>query len=547
MCVPLRSKTMFGIIQKENMKSIMFTTKSIKTTAATAALVMLSVPYDNYVNAQNISQNSVSVVKDAQRIRYSPMIFGHFIEHFDTQVYGGIFDPGNPRSDDEGFRTDVLQALRDIKVPIVRWPGGCFVSTYHWVDGIGKERKPVYDKAWQVEDPNTFGTDEYIMWCRKVGCEPYICTNAGTGTPEEMSDWVEYCNLSIGKWGRMRMENGHEEPYGVKYWSVGNENYGAWELGAKTVDEWGPLVRESSKLMLSVDKSLKLFAAANPDPEWTRPLLQTAGDRLDYISIHGYWDPLFHVNNPASYADCMLKTEFPESDIVNTINILNETGFGDGRIKIAFDEWNLKNWHHPWHGDLRRGFDIEARRKNDINSQYTMADALFSACFLNSCLRHSDIVEIACFSPIVNTRGAIFVHKNGILKRTTYHVFWMYTNLMKEYMVPIDIVSDKLIGPDVQVNAIDGILTADEQGREFTLALVNKEEKNDHSIVIDFASLGKSTPKTISAMVLSGSSADDYNDVGANENRVVPQQRQLKVKEGKVTLPAHSLVMLDIR
>lgn len=139
------------------------------------------------------AQNKVSVQPDAMQIKYNKMIFGHFIEHFDNQVYGGIYDPQSKFADEDGFRADVIDALKQIKVPIVRWPGGCFVSTYHWVDGVGKDRQPVYDKTWQVEDPNTFGTDEYIKWCRKVGCEPYICTNAGTGTPEEMSDWVEYC------------------------------------------------------------------------------------------------------------------------------------------------------------------------------------------------------------------------------------------------------------------------------------------------------------------------------------------------------------------
>ena len=132
--------------------------------------------------------NTIAAEKEAERVEYNPMLFGGFIEHFDTQIYGGIFDPGNPLSDEDGFRTDVIEALKEIKMPIVRWPGGCFVSTYHWLEGVGPDRQPVYDKTWQVEDPNTFGTDEYIKWCRKVGCEPYICTNAGTGTPEEMSD-----------------------------------------------------------------------------------------------------------------------------------------------------------------------------------------------------------------------------------------------------------------------------------------------------------------------------------------------------------------------
>ena len=395
---------------------------SVKTAGLCALLLAGQPAWSGTGKDEVIRHNSVSVMPGAPKVKYSKMIFGQFIEHFDNQVYGGLYDPESKFADEDGFRKDVIEALKEIKTPIVRWPGGCFVSTYHWLDGVGKERTPVYDKTWQVEDPNTFGTDEYIKWCRKVGCEPYICTNAGTGTPEEMSDWVEYCNLTIGKYGRMRAANGHPEPYNVKYWSVGNENWGAHELGARTVQEWGPMVRESAKLMRSVTKDAKLFAAATSDKNWTMPLLREAGPYLDYIAIHGYWDPLFHVNNPAPFLKCMMKTDAPEQDIQRTIGILDEAGFGGGKIKIAYDEWNLRNWHHPWHGDLRRGFDLEARRKNDMASTYTMADALFSACFLNACLRHSDVVDIACFAPVVNTRGPIFVHPDGIVRRTTFYV-----------------------------------------------------------------------------------------------------------------------------
>ena len=491
------------------------------------------------------AQNTVSAVREAKTVTFNPMIFGQFIEHFDNQVYGGIYDPGSPLSDEDGFRTDVLEALRAIKVPIVRWPGGCFVSTYHWLDGVGKDRQPVYDKTWQVEDPNTFGTDEFIKWCRKLGCEPYICTNAGTGTPEEMSDWVEYCNLTVGKWGRLRARNGHPEPYNVKYWSVGNENWGAHELGARTVQEWGPLVRESAKLMRSVTKDAKLFAAATSDKKWTMPLLQAAAPWLDYISIHGYWDPLFHVNNPAPYLECMMKTEAPEADICRTIDILREAGLGDGRIKIAYDEWNLRNWHHPWHGDLRRGFDLEARRKNDLNATYTQADALFSACFLNACLRHADWVDIACFSPIVNTRGAIRVDKDGLVKRSTYYVLWMYTNLLQPNVVPTTAEFARLTSGERSTPVLDLVLTTDEQRSKYVLAVVNKDPDKAQPLTLDFASLGKKQPREVHATVLSGQSPDDYNDRG--REHVVPQEQVLKVgKDGAVSIPAHSLTFLDL-
>lgn len=491
-----------------------------------------------------LAENQISIIQDSSKIEYNHMIFGHFIEHFHTQIYGGIYDPGSKFSDENGFRTDVIEALKEIKTPIVRWPGGCFVSTYHWLDGVGPERTPVYDKSWQVEDPNTFGTDEYIKWCRVIGAEPYICTNAGTGTPEEMSDWVEYCNLNIGKYGRRRIANGYAEPYNVKYWSVGNENYGEWELGARTVEEWGPMVRESAKLIRSVTKDAKLFAAGRADRAWTLPLLRNAGRHLDYISLHGYYDPrpLFHYDTPSPYIDCMMQTERPEKEIAETISILEETGFR-GKIKIAFDEWNLRYWHHPWHGDLRKGFEIEARDKNDRNATYTMADAVFSACFLNSCLRNAADVEIACFSPIVNTRGGIYVHPDGIVKRTTFHTFKMYANLLEDYVVPVNVNSDRLYSGDNSVSVIDCILTSNADNSRYVLAVVNKDPSREQSVKLDIPEI--KTSKRLKNYVLSGNSVDDYNDIGA-ENRVVPQETSLRVNKGNIVVPPHSINLIVI-
>ena len=236
----------------------------------------------------------------------SPMLYGHFLEHFHRQVYGGVYQPGHPLADEDGFRTDVMEALRRIQIPVLRWPGGCFVSTYHWKEGVGIERTPSFDKTWRVEDPNTFGTDEYVKLCRKLGCEPYICTNAGTGLEEEMSDWVEYCNLeNEGRYARQRIANGCVEPYAVRYWSIGNENYGSWELGAKSSEQWGLLVRESAKLMKHVDPTIELSAAALSDPAWNLNLLQHCAPYLDWISIHEYWDFMPEEHNPASYEECM--------------------------------------------------------------------------------------------------------------------------------------------------------------------------------------------------------------------------------------------------
>ena len=345
------------------------------------------------------SENTEALVvidTDAPSVPYSPMIFGGFIEHFHQQIYGGLFEPGSPLSDERGFRKDVIEAMKELKLSVVRWPGGCFASGYHWKDGVGRTRKPVPDPVWGVTDPNTFGTDEFVEWCRLVGCEPYICTNAGNGTPEEMKQWVEYCNATEGEYADLRKANGHQQPFSVKIWSIGNENWGGHEIGASTPEKWGPLVHRSAELMLGVDPDLKLAAAATPNRAWTLPLLKAAGQHLDYVAVHQYWLGYWQRNEMPDYLPCIMHAEGPEQTIADVITILEEAGCR-GKIKIAFDEWNLRGWHHPGFPrkkpvdpDDKEAAELVAKRDiNLIARQYTMADALFSASFLNACLRHS--------------------------------------------------------------------------------------------------------------------------------------------------------------
>jgi alpha-N-arabinofuranosidase len=293
------------------------------------------------------TQARLDIDPDRESRPYSPMIFGGFIEHFQRQIYGGLFDPGSPHSDSEGFRRDVIHALQELKLSVVRWPGGCFASGYHWRDGVGPNRRPTDDMAWGVREPNTFGTDEFVQWCRLVGCEPYICNNAGNGTIEEMRDWVAYCNQTRGPFADLRSQGGNPLPFPVRIWSIGNENWGGHEIGTKTPSEWAPLVLEAARQMRAVDPDLILTAAATPSLKWTLPLLQMAGRHLDYISIHRYWLALWRENDAPDYLSCIMLSDKPETDITETIRILDDSGHR-GRIKIAFDEWNLRGWHHPW-------------------------------------------------------------------------------------------------------------------------------------------------------------------------------------------------------
>ena len=483
----------------------------------------------------------------------SPMLYGHFLEHFHRQVYGGVFDPESPFADEDGFRTDVLEALRHIKVPILRWPGGCFVSSYHWQKGVGQPRTPVFDKAWRVEDSNRFGTDEFIRLCKKLDCAPYLCTNAGTGTIEEMSDWVEYCNLPAqGEFARMRIANGAREPHAVKYWSIGNENYGSWELGAKTPEEWGRLALEAAKLMKHVDPSVSLSAAAIPDTDWNLNLLRAAGRQLDWISIHEYWDPIHNTNALATYAQAMAYTARLSDSIARVRGLLTALGL-EKRIKIAFDEWNLRGWYHPnMHTEtmgLTEAEYLAPRDQNDVNSSYTMADAVFTACFLSELNRNCDIVGMANFAPAVNTRGCIFTHAGGVVLRTTYHVFDLYVNHLLANVVdaycegtPLAAFTDPK-GQTESVALVDVLATAGDADGPLALALANKAEQA--AIEVRVCLTGRSA-RRMRLRSLCADSADSYNDVSREAVTIRDTGWKPAGAEPVVTLPPHSVHILTI-
>ena len=481
----------------------------------------------------------------------SPMLYGHFLEHFHRQVYGGVYQPGHPLSDEDGLRTDVIEAMKRIRVPILRWPGGCFVSAYHWKFAVGPERIPMFDKAWRVEEPGTFGTDEYVTLCRKVGCQPYICTNAGTGNAEEMSDWVEYCNLeSEGRYAKWRIANGYQAPHAVKYWSIGNENYGFWEIGAKTAEEWGVLVREAAKMMRHVDPTIELSAAALSDPAWNMNLLTHCAPYLKWISIHEYYDMVPEENNTADYEACMAFTDRIDHSVREVRGMLAALRLDD-KIRIAFDEWNLRSWHHPKALNIEQGLTKEdylyPRDKNDINSTYTMADAVFTACFLSAMNRHCDIVGMANFAPILNTRGCIYSHDGGVVLRSTYHVFDLYVNHLGDTVVdlwtkelPKMTVRNKQ-GQDVTIEQIDLLATTFSDKPGMAIAAVNKHPSEACEIEIP---LEKEAVVTL--LTVNGESKDSYNDVDREE--VTIRRKELGTFSGSVSiaLEPHSVNVIEI-
>ena len=487
------------------------------------------------------------------------MLYGHFLEHFHRQIYGGVYDPTSKFADEDGFRTDVIEALKRIKTPIIRWPGGCYVSAYDWKKGVGKDRPKTFDKAWRVEESNEFGTDEFIKLCKKIGCEPYICTNGGTGTAEEMSDWVEYCNLKdMGEYAKQRKENGYEEPHNVKYWSVGNENWGIHEIGEKDSNEWGNLVREASKMMVRVDPTIELSAASIVDLDWNIKLLTKAGPYLDWLSIHSYWEWGPDGLKNHDYKELMLLTG---EEIVGNIDrvraYLKALGY-ENKIKIAYDEWNLRGWYHPNSNmpmttDERRKINeefyekevLEQRNKNDINETYTMTDAVFSAAFLNTCLRNCDIVKMACFSPVVNTRGAIFTHKDGLVFRPQYFVFELYSNLLKDTVLKtwsenVPTMNGKINNKERTVDTVDIAITYGDG--EYAVAATNKDPENEQTVEFD------TLDGNVSMMrihTLNGPSTESYNDIDRTEVGITVSE--WVPFDGKATLAPHSVNVIKLK
>ncbi len=497
--------------------------------------------------------------------RRAPMIYGHFLEHFHREIYGGVYDPGSPLADSDGMRTDVIEAIRRIKPSVIRWPGGCFASAYHWQHGVGLKRQPYFDKAWRVEESNAFGTDEFVSFCRKVEAKPYICTNAGTGSPEEMSEWVEYCNLEKGgRWASRRIENGHARPFGVKYWSIGNENYLGGEMGSKSLAEWGFYVRESAKMMKRVDPSIEIAAAgvatdwyyrmhraSHSAAEWNLKLLKEAGDYLDWISIHSYWDRRYRterINSP--YEECMAYTLDIESRILLAKYALGLAGYL-GKIRIAFDEWNLRGWYHPYVDSATEDY-LTPRDENDINSTYTMADAVFAACFLNQCLKHCDLVGMANFSPTVNARGAIFTHENGIVLRSTYHVFELYTNYMGDSVVDSWISNNEsfeveIDSKPVRVPALDCVATKRQDTGEICLSVVNRDPSKEIELNIELAHTSRVRSNKIFSVI--GSNRDSYNGTDRPDDVKIAEAAAPSKANHGLSMKAHphsiSVVVLD--
>jgi alpha-N-arabinofuranosidase len=411
-------------------------------------------------------------------------IFGGFAEHLGRCIYGGIYEPGSPLADADGFRTDVMEALRRLKMPLIRYPGGNFASGYRWRDGVGPagERPVRTELAWHDVETNRFGTNEFIDFCRKLKTEPYLVVNCGDGDMRESRDWVEYCN-GTGNTAlvKLRREHGYPQPHAVRYWGIGNEVDGHWQIGYKNPQEYARAFTEFGKVMKWVDPGIKLIASAVSDwkgdfVERTGLLLEQAGDFIDYLSLHWY------IGNPDNdFKAYMAISELLEKRLAAYEGLIRAVSL-ERKIKrpvyIAVDEWNV--WY--------RTYPQEVREQMKLEEIYNLEDALVTAVQLNAFIRHACTVKMANIAQIVNVIAPVFTRPDGLVLQTIFFPFEVYSrtcgNLALDPWWEGDTFSS---GDSAGVRVLDVSATLDEPKKKLVVYVVNRSQAQTMETVLQLA------------------------------------------------------------
>ncbi|MEM2939336.1 MAG: alpha-L-arabinofuranosidase C-terminal domain-containing protein [Candidatus Bathyarchaeia archaeon] len=516
------------------------------------------------------NKNRIIVYAGIRIGEVSPNIYGFNIEHIPGLIYGAIFDEDNPLSDSRGFRINVVEACRRIKVPILRWPGGNFASGYNWLDGVGPrdERPTLYDLAWGADETNRFGTDEFIEFCRLIDAEPFITVNAGSGTAIEAARWVEYCNLKGNTYyARLREKHGHPEPYKVKYLSIGNEMWGDFQIGNLPAKEYAWKARDFAKLMRRVDPNTNLTVVGHTlraSPEWNLTVLTTLFDLVDNISVHQYYFELLTEDEEENYyriLACPLYADEGLRIVESTINVASAVykarGLGgeifapppkpsEKDIGIAFDEWNISGCH-------------------------TLRDALGICRMLNIFQKHAKNLKIACMFPLIHNHEMIrrrgrrepffsplTTYKDTLVLEAGYHAFDLYVNHTGEIAVFSQVESETYSlnvkaknenwEPEASFNNIpflDASATLTKDGKTLFIAVVNAHRDMDIECLIDLKDF---TPdKRGQVFELNAKNINVYNDRENKNNVKVAEKPSIEVSESFVyTFPAHSATIIKI-
>ena len=471
-------------------------------------------------------------------------LYGSFIEHLGRAVYTGIYEPRHPQADDMGFRKDVLALVRQLRIPVVRYPGGNFVSGFRWEDSIGPrhERPRRLDLAWKTTEPNAFGLHEFVEWARRADTEVMYAINLGTRGVLEAQDVVEYCNHPSGTfWSDKRISNGAADPFGIRLWCLGNEMDGPWQTGAKTAVEYGRLANEASKVMKWVDGTIETVVCGSSGStmptfgEWEYQVLTECYRNVDYVSLHRYY------GNPHNDTPDFLASTLDLDDFIKTVAAICDAVKGKKhakkRIHLSLDEWNV--WYHsnqqdqqlyknePWGTALHLLEDV-----------YNFEDALLVGLMLITMIRNADRVKIGCLAQLVNVIAPIMTREKGGAWAQTIFYPMMDASMYGRgtSLLPL-ITTDKHDTKHFNdVPTVDAAATMDDEGN-VTIFAVNRDLEEPVRLQLDMRSFGDMTPEFHTVL-----HHDDMKAVNTEENpdEVKPVQTAVQMEDGCILLPAAS-------
>lgn len=438
--------------------------------------------------AKMIIDNAFKVSKVDKRI------YGSFIEHLGRAVYNGIYEPEHSQADENGFRKDVIELVKDLNVPIIRYPGGNYVSNFFWEDSVGKERYKRLDLAWRTLEPNTFGLDEFAKWSEKAQTDIMMAVNLGTRGIADACNLLEYCNHSGGtRYSDMRIKNGRKDPYNIKLWCLGNEMDGPWQIGHKTMEEYGRLSEETAKAMKLIDPSIELVSCGSSSldmptfPQWEATTLEHNYDYVDYISLHQYYG-----NAENDSTDYLAKSDDMDrfiKTVVSTCDFVKAKKRSKKTINLSFDEWNV--WFHS----KEQENDITTNHPWQIappllEDHYTFEDALLVGLMLITLLKNADRVKIACLAQLVNVIAPIMTEVGGKVWRQTIYYPFLHTSKYGRGTVlqPLTESPKHMTNAHGMVDDIVSVAVYNEESEEISIFAVNRNLNEDLVLDLDIRS-----------------------------------------------------------
>ena len=463
-------------------------------------------------------------------------IYGSFIEHLGRAVYDGIYQPGLDVSDEQGFRKDTMELVKELNVPIVRYPGGNFVSGFKWEDSIGPkaDRPKRVDLAWGVVETNQFGLNEFCDWAKKADTDVMMAVNLGTRGIMEAKELLEYCNLSGGTYlSDLRKAHGYEKPHAIKTWCLGNEMDGPWQTGHKTAKEYAHLANETAKAMRALDPDIELVAcgsSASNMPtfgDWEREVLEECYDSVDYISMHQYYG-----NQEDNTADFLASSVDMDTFIKNVIAICD---YVQGRkhskkqINISFDEWNV--WYHSNEQDKKLEKWVE--KPHQLEDIYNMEDALLVGSMLITLLRHCDRVKMACMAQLVNVIAPIMTSDTGAWRQTIFYPYMHASKFGNGTVLNTLVKSPVYDSKYGEAPYLDCVIVNNEEKGELVVFAVNKDLTEDMEMTCDLRQFADYTIKE--HLVLHD---EDLKAVNTEENpdRIRPEANgNSRLEDGRLT------------